>query len=84
MFSQRHLVLLSKRLQKIKTLSFQTVPISYAFSNQQPDPKDTYDELVRSNSAVKLALKNLVDAQHLVSNVPNYDPMRVIEYSSWI
>ena len=84
MFSQRQLLLLSKRLQKIKTLSFQTAPISYAFSNQQPNPKDTYDEVVRSSSVVKLALKNLIDAQHLVSNVPSYDPMRVIENYSTI
>lgn len=79
MFSQRHLLILSKRLQKIKSLSLPTAPISYAFSNGQPNPKDTYDEVVRSSSAVKLALKNLIDAQHIVSNVPSYDPLRVIE-----
>ncbi len=47
------------------------------YSNQNSKNKKTYDEIVRSNTALKLALKSLTEGQHLSMSIGSQDPLRV-------
>ena len=81
MLSQRQLCLFAKQAIRISKISYQAPVSLRSFSNEYepfPDPKVTYDQTVRSNATLKIALKSLVDAQHVTMIIPSHDPMRVV------
>jgi len=49
------------------------------YSNQNSKNKKTYDEIVRSNTALKLALKSLTEGQHLSMSIGSQDPLRKLK-----
>ena len=80
MLSQRQLCHFAKQAIRISQTSYQAPVSLRSFSNEYerfPNPKVTYDETVRSSATLKIALKSLVDAQHLTMIIPSDDPMRV-------
>ena len=69
-----------KRSLKLSSTLTRLQPIAFHFSeysNQNSKNKKTYDEIVRSSTALKLALKSLTEGQHLSMSVGSQDPLRV-------
>ena len=72
MISKRSLVISSRIIQRLNQPA-----VAFQFSDYNSKNKKTYDEIVRSNTALKLALKSLTEGQHLSMSIGSQDPLRV-------